>query len=239
MGPMIAGSGFRFILVALVLTGCGSRPEQSPPPPPPPPSAADAAAVDSTPTIVFLGTSLTAGYGLPDPELAYPALIQRKLDSAGLRYRAVNRGVSGETSAGALRRIDWILREGKVAVLLVETGANDGLRGQNPDSTRANIQAIFDRALRLEPAPRLVLTGMEALPNLGADYTSRFRAIYPDLARSNRAALVPFLLEGVAGVDSLNQADGIHPTARGQEVVAENVWRVLRGVLSSEAAGTP
>lgn len=240
MGPMIAGSGFRFILVALVLTGCGSRPEQSPPPPPPPPpSAADAAAVDSTPAIVFLGTSLTAGYGLPDPKLAYPALIQRKLDSAGLRYRAVNRGVSGETSAGALRRIDWILREGKVAVLLVETGANDGLRGQNPDSTRANIQAIFDRALRLEPAPRLVLTGMEALPNLGADYTSRFRAIYPDLARSNRAALVPFLLEGVAGVDSLNQADGIHPTARGQEVVAENVWRVLRGVLSSEAAGTP
>ena len=240
MGPMIAGSGFRCILVALVLTGCGSRPEQSPPPPPPPPpSAADAAAVDSTPAIVFLGTSLTAGYGLPDPKLAYPALIQRKLDSAGLRYRAVNRGVSGETSAGALRRIDWILREGKVAVLLVETGANDGLRGQNPDSTRANIQAIFDRALRLEPAPRLVLTGMEALPNLGADYTSRFRAIYPDLARSNRAALVPFLLEGVAGVDSLNQADGIHPTARGQEVVAENVWRVLRGVLSSEAAGTP
>lgn len=239
MGPMIARSGSRFILMALVLTGCGARPEQPASPPPPPPAAAETVAEDSTPAIVFLGTSLTAGYGLPDPKLAYPALIQRKLDSAGLRYRAVNRGVSGETSAGALRRIDWILREGNVAVLMVETGANDGLRGQNPDSTKANIQAIFDRARGLEPPPRLMLTGMEAMPNLGTDYTSRFRAIYPDLARSNRAALVPFLLEGVAGVDSLNQADGIHPTARGQEIVAENVWRVLRDVLTSAAGRTP
>jgi len=225
--------------MALVLTGCGARPEQPASPPPPPPAAAETVAEDSTPAIVFLGTSLTAGYGLPDPKLAYPALIQRKLDSAGLRYRAVNRGVSGETSAGALRRIDWILREGNVAVLMVETGANDGLRGQNPDSTKANIQAIFDRARGLEPPPQLMLTGMEAMPNLGTDYTSRFRAIYPDLARSNRAALVPFLLEGVAGVDSLNQADGIHPTARGQEIVAENVWRVLRDVLTSAAGRTP
>lgn len=239
MGPMIARSGSRFILMALVLTGCGARPEQPASPPPPPPVSADAVVEDSTPAIVFLGTSLTAGYGLPDPKLAYPALIQRKLDSAGLRYRAVNRGVSGETSAGALRRIDWILREGNVAVLMVETGANDGLRGQNPDSTKANIQAIFDRARGLEPPPRLMLTGMEAMPNLGTDYTSRFRAIYPDLARSNQAALVPFLLEGVAGVDSLNQADGIHPTARGQEIVAENVWRILRDVLTAAAGRTP
>ncbi len=239
MGPMIARSGSRFILMALVLTGCGARPEQPASPPQPPPVSAEAVVEDSTPAIVFLGTSLTAGYGLPDPKLAYPALIQRKLDSAGLRYRAVNRGVSGETSAGALRRIDWILREGNVAVLMVETGANDGLRGQNPDSTKANIQAIFDRARGLEPPPRLMLTGMEAMPNLGTDYTSRFRAIYPDLARSNQAALVPFLLEGVAGVDSLNQADGIHPTARGQELVAENVWRVLRDVLTAAAGRTP
>ncbi len=238
MGPMIATSGSRFILMALLLAGCGSGSDRAVPPPPPPP-AAEVVAEDSIPAIVFLGTSLTAGYGLSDPKLAYPALIQRKLDSAGLRYRAVNRGVSGETSAGALRRIDWILREGNVAVLMVETGANDGLRGQNPDSTKANIQAIFDRARRLEPVPRLMLTGMEALPNLGADYTGRFRAIYPDLARSNGAALVPFLLEGVAGVDSLNQPDGIHPTARGQEVVAENIWRVLREVLTSVSAATP
>ncbi len=179
-----------------------------------------------------MGTSLTAGYGLPDPALAYPALIQRKIDSLGLHLRVVNGGVSGETSAGALRRIDWVLSRGKVVVLMVETGANDGLRGQDPDSTRANIQAIFDRAKALDPPPRLVLTGMEAMPNLGEDYTRRFRGLFPEVARANGAAFVPFLLDGVAGVDSLNQADGIHPTARGQEMVAENVWRVLRDLVA-------
>ncbi|MCC7131603.1 MAG: arylesterase [Gemmatimonadales bacterium] len=188
--------------------------------------------------VVFAGTSLTAGYGLSSPELAYPALIQRKIDSLGLRYRVINAGVSGETSAGLLRRIGWVLDQGNVAVLMVETGANDGLRGQDPDSTRANIQAIFDRAKALVPPPRLLLTGMEAMPNLGRDYTTRFRAIYPELARRNDAALVPFLLEGVAGVDSLNQADGIHPTPRGQEIVAETVWRALRGLLSSPSPGS-
>lgn len=183
------------------------------------------------PLVVFVGTSLTAGYGLSDPKLAYPALIQRKLDSAGIRLRAVNRGVSGETSAGALARIDWVLRQGPIAVLVIETGANDGLRGQDPDTTRANIQAIIDRARALNPAPALVLTGMEAMPNLGADYTRRFRSIFPELARTNGIALVPFLLQGVAGVDSLNQEDGIHPTPRGQELVAETVWRVVSEAL--------
>jgi acyl-CoA thioesterase-1 len=190
-------------------------------------------AEDSTPLVVFVGTSLTAGYGLPDPGLAYPALIQRKIDSAGLGFRVANRGVSGETSAGALARIDWVLRQGNPAVLVVETGANDGLRGQDPDTTRANIQAIFDRAKALDRPPRLVLVGMEAMPNLGQDYTRRFRAIFPDVARANGAAFVPFLLDGVAGVDSLNQEDGIHPTPRGQARVADNVWRVLREVLAA------
>lgn len=189
-------------------------------------------ATDSTPLVVFVGTSLTAGFGLPDPSLAYPALIQRKIDSLGLHLRVVNGGVSGETSAGALRRIDWVLGRGRIAVLMVETGANDGLRGQDPDSTRANIQAIFERAKALDPPPRLVLTGMEAMPNLGEDYTRRFRGLFAEVARANGAALVPFLLEGVAGVDSLNQADGIHPTARGQERVADNVWRVLKPVVT-------
>jgi acyl-CoA thioesterase-1 len=183
--------------------------------------------------VVFVGTSLTAGFGLSDPSLAYPALIQRKIDSLGLRLRVVNAGVSGETSAGALRRIDWVLGRGRVAVLMVETGANDGLRGQDPDSTRANIQAIFDRAKASNPPPRLVLTGMEAMPNLGDDYTRRFRALFPEVARANGAAFIPFLLEGVAGVDSLNQGDGIHPTPRGQEIVAETVWRVLRPVVTA------
>jgi acyl-CoA thioesterase-1 len=126
--------------------------------------------------------------------------------------------------------MDWLLRQ-KIAVLVLETGANDGLRGQDPESTRANIQAVFDRARQQSPPPRLVLAGMEALPNYGPDYSRKFRALYPELARRNAAALVPFILEGVAGVPALNQADGIHPTAAGHKQVAENVWRVLQPLL--------
>lgn len=230
-GTMIVRYPLGFILAAGLIAGCG-EPRQSSSPPPPPVAQA---APDSIPLVVFVGTSLTAGYGLSDPRLAYPALIQRKIDSAGLGYRTVNAGVSGETSAGALRRIGWVLDQGKIAVIMVETGANDGLRGQDPDTTRANIQAIFDRARALDPAPTLVLTGMEAMPNLGRDYTTRFRAIYPELAKANEVVLIPFLLAGVAGVDSLNQADGIHPTARGQELVAATVWKAIRPLLISRS----
>ena len=190
---------------------------------------ASAAGTDR-PAILFLGTSLTAGYGLSDPALAYPALIQAKLDSAGRPFHVVNAGVSGESSAGALARIDWLMSQGPVAVLVIETGANDGLRGQDPDSVRARIQAIIDRARHAAPAARIVITGMEAMPNLGADYVRRFRDIYPALARANHAELVPFLLAGVAGIDSLNQADGIHPTPAGQRIVAENVWNAIERV---------
>jgi len=179
--------------------------------------------------VVFLGTSLTAGLGL-EPEQAFPALIQQKIDSAGLALRVVNAGVSGETSAGARRRVDWLLRE-PVAVLVLETGANDGLRGLPPDSLRANIQAVFDRAKTISPPPRLILVGMRVPPNYGRAYTERFHAVYPELARKNGAELVPFLLEGVGGVPGLNQPDGIHPTAEGQRVMAETVWKVLEPVL--------
>jgi acyl-CoA thioesterase-1 len=214
-------------------TACRSdRP--SPPPAAAPTSTATPSAAADRPTIVFLGTSLTAGLGV-DPEEAYPALIQSKLDSAGLAYRAVNAGVSGESSAGALRRLDWLL-SAPPTILVLETGANDGLRGQDVDSLRANLQAMVDRTRELAPRTTIILVGMEALPNLGRDYTRRFRAIYPDLARRNHLTLIPFLLAGVAGVDSLNQADGMHPTARGQEIVADNVWKVLRPMLAS---GTP
>jgi acyl-CoA thioesterase-1 len=182
--------------------------------------------------VLFLGTSLTAGHGL-DPAEAFPARIQERIEAEGLSYRVVNAGVSGETSAGALARIDWLLKQ-PVAVLVVETGANDGLRGQRPEATRSNIQAIFDRARRQEPPPRLLLAAMEALPNYGEDYRRRFRAIYPELARTNGAVLIPFLLEGVAGDPSLNQADGIHPSAEGQRRVAANVWKALRPVLGGE-----
>ena len=217
------------IFLALILAGgCrGSSEERSGSGDGPTP---EAPAPDTRPAIVFLGTSLTAGYGLGDAGLAYPALIQARLDSAGRPFRVVNAGLSGESSAGALDRIDWLLSRNRVAVLVVETGANDGLRGQDPDSVRARIQRIIDRVRAIDPPPRLVIAGMEALPNLGADYGRRFRAIYPALARDNDAELIPFLLEGVAGVDSLNQEDGIHPTAQGQRLVAENVWKVLERV---------
>jgi acyl-CoA thioesterase I len=180
-------------------------------------------------SVLFLGTSLTAGYGI-NPEQAYPALIQQKIDSAGLDYRVINAGVSGETSAGALRRVDWLLQQ-PVSILVVETGANDGLRGLSPDSLRSNIQAIFDRARQLQPSAQLVLLGMQVPPNYGRAYSQQFRSLFPELAESNNAVLVPFLLEGVGGVNALNQPDGVHPTAEGQRRMAETVWRVLEPVL--------
>lgn len=185
------------------------------------------------PTILFLGTSLTAGLGL-DPDEAYPAVIQRKIDSAGLSYRVANAGVSGETSAGAVRRIDWLLRQ-KPVVLVIETGANDGLRGLQVDSLRANIQFIIDEARKLSPPPAIVLLGMRAPPNLGLGYARRFREVYPELAEENDLPLVPFLLEGVAGVGGLNQADMIHPTAKGQQRMADGIWKVLEPVLRRAA----
>ena len=181
------------------------------------------------PAVLFLGTSLTAGYGI-DPQQAYPALIQQKIDSAGLDYRVINAGLSGETSAGALRRADWLFQQ-PISVLVLETGANDGLRGLPPDSLRANIQAILDRAQRLHPRPRIVLIGMRVPPNYGRAYSHQFESVYPQLAKANGAVLVPFLLEGVGGVRALNQADGVHPTAEGQRKMAETVWRVLEPVL--------
>jgi acyl-CoA thioesterase-1 len=221
---MISGYGWRGLLVAAAVTACEGQ-ERAPVAgdAPPPPTAGERG------RIVFLGTSLTAGLGL-DPDQAYPALIQRKLDAEELRFEAVNAGVSGETSAGARRRIDWLLRQ-PVAVLVIETGANDGLRGLEVDSLRANIQAIIDQARRQSPPPSIVLVGMRAPPNLGSSYSSRFAEVYPELARRNEVPLVPFLLEGVAGRSALNQPDMIHPTAEGQERMAETVWQVLEPLL--------
>ncbi len=188
-----------------------------------------AGAPGERPTILFLGTSLTAGYGL-DPNQAFPALIQQKIDSAGLAYRVANAGVSGETSAGAVRRIDWLFRQ-KPAVLVIETGSNDGLRGLSTDSLKANIQTIIDSARALSPPPKIVLVGMRALPNYGFAYTRRFSRLYRDLADENDLPLVPFLLDEVAGRDGMNQADAIHPAAAGQARMAETVWEVLEGEL--------
>lgn len=187
------------------------------------------------PTALFLGTSLTAGLGV-DLVQAYPALLQRKADSAGLQVEILNRGNSGETSAGALTRLDWLLQSDPKLVV-IETGANDGLRGQDPDSIAANIQAIIDRIRARDTTIRIALIQMEALPNLGRRYVTQFRAIYPEIARRNNIVLLPFLLDGVAGVDSLNQADGVHPTPRGQQRVAENLWPALRPLLAEISGG--
>jgi len=169
-----------------------------------------------------------------EPEQAFPALLQQKIDSAGLPFEVVNAGVSGETSAGALRRTDWLLRQ-PIDVLVLETGANDGLRALNIDSTKANIQSIISRVLAAKPATRILLVQMEAPPNLGTRYTSRFHAMFPDLARENDITLLPFLLEGVAGERSLNQGDGIHPTAEGAERVADHLWPSLERELRAAA----
>lgn len=192
---------------------------------------APAAPADERPVVLCFGTSLTAGLGLA-PEEAYPALLQRVIDSAALGFRVVNAGVSGETSAAGLRRIDWLLEQPqRVAVLVLELGANNALRGQDLTAAKRDLQEIIDRTRRRHPGVRIVVAGMEAPPNLGRRYTREFRALFVDLARDNRAALIPFLLEGVAGRPELNQADGIHPTAAGARIVADNVWRILGPVL--------
>jgi acyl-CoA thioesterase-1 len=185
--------------------------------------------------VLVLGTSLTAGFGL-EPEQAYPAYLQTRIDSLGLPYRVVNAGVSGQTSAGGLTNIDWLLRE-RVAVLVLELGANDGLRGLDPDAMRANLDEIIRRTRARYPDADVVVAGMEAPPNLGDRYTDAFRAVFPELVREHNGHLIPFLLDGVAGLSRWNQADGIHPTAEGQRLVADNAWRVLEGVLRRRAIG--
>jgi acyl-CoA thioesterase-1 len=184
-------------------------------------------------TVVFLGTSLTAGLGL-EPEQAFPSLLQQKIDSARLPFEVVNAGVSGETSAGALRRIDWLLRQ-PIDVLVLETGANDGLRALNIDSTKANIQSIISRVLAAKPAARILLVQMEAPRNLGTRYTSAFHDMFPDLAKENGVTLLPFLLEGVAGEREFNQGDGIHPNADGAQKVADHLWPALERELRTAA----
>jgi acyl-CoA thioesterase I len=183
--------------------------------------------------ILFAGTSLTAGLGL-EPDSAYPMLIQRKIDSAGLPFEVTNAGVSGETSSGLLDRLDWLLR-GNFDVLVLETGANDGLRGIPTATLRANLAAILDRVKAAKPAAHIAVIQMEALPNLGPRYASEFHSLYHDVTSAKHVTLLPFLLDSVAGRRELNQADGVHPNYRGEPIVADNVWRALRPMLDSIA----
>src|ERR1017187_7847466 len=180
-------------------------------------------------TILFFGNSLTAGYGV-DPSEAFPALIQNKIDSLKLNYKVINGGVSGETSSGGNSRADWILRQ-PVNIFVLELGGNDGLRGIPLTETKKNLQSIIDKVTAKYPGVKLVLAGMQIPPNMGQQYATEFRNLYPDLAVKNRIALIPFLLQGVGGDPKLNQQDGIHPTAEGHKIVAENVWNVLKDDL--------
>jgi acyl-CoA thioesterase-1 len=225
----------RLALVASALVAvaaCGSRQEQQQPPPAHAPVVQQTARASTRPRIVALGDSLTAGLGLPADE-AYPAILQRKLDAEGLNYEVVNAGVSGDTSAGGLSRLDWAL-EGDVRILVVALGGNDALRALPPDELRQNLSTIVERAQAKHVV--VVLAGMEAPRNFGRDYIVRFHQVYPDLARKYNVALVPFLLQDVAGIDRLNQRDGIHPTAEGAEIVAGNIWTVLKPVIAAGAA---
>lgn len=179
--------------------------------------------------ILFFGNSLTAGMGL-DVEEAFPAVIQRKVDSLGLSYKVVNAGLSGETTASGKNRVVWILNQ-KVDVFVLELGANDGLRGIPVSETKKNLQAIIDIVREKNPETKIILAGMQMPPNLGEDYTTEFKTVFPKLAEKNNIELIPFLLENVAGIPELNQSDGIHPTVEGQKILAENVWVVLEDIL--------
>lgn len=179
--------------------------------------------------MLFVGTSLTAGYGVGAP-LAFPTLIQAKIDSAGLPFRTVNAGISGETSAGGLSRIDWALQL-PVDILVLELGANDALRGLDPAAMQRNLDRIIQRTRARYPDSRIVIAGMQAPPNLGSNYTTRFRRAFRELAEEHDAVLIPFILEGVGGRPDLNQPDGIHPTAAGHRIMANTVWEYLRPLL--------
>lgn len=180
-------------------------------------------------TILFFGDSLTAGYGLSVEE-AFPALIEKELNKGATKVKAINAGLSGETTAGGLARIDWVLRQ-PIDIFVLELGANDGLRGLPLDQTRKNLQGIIDKVKAKYPKVKIVMTGMMVPPNMGTKYSNEFKVIYPELAKKNNATLMPFLLEGVAGDEKLNQADGIHPTAKGHEIVARKLGDILAKII--------
>jgi acyl-CoA thioesterase-1 len=179
--------------------------------------------------ILFFGDSLTAGYGLSTEE-AFPALVEQKLVKNGKAVKIVNAGLSGETSAGGLSRIDWVLRQ-PIDIFVLELGANDGLRGLPLDQTQKNLQSIIDKVKVKYPNVKIVVAGMMVPPNMGQDYASRFQKIFPSIAKNNKATLIPFLLQDVAGIEKLNQADGIHPNVQGHKIVAENVYKVVQPLI--------
>ncbi|MFL5597653.1 MAG: arylesterase [Gemmatimonadaceae bacterium] len=188
------------------------------------------ATTNRIPVVLFFGTSLTAGYGL-DPSQAFPALIEKKARDEGIPIKAINAGLSGETTAGAVRRVDWVLRT-PADLVVIEGGANDALRGLSPDAARANLERVIAAVREKQPQAKIVLIQMEAPPNYGATYTRNFRAIYPAVAQKENIPLLPFLLADVAGIPRLNQGDGVHPNLSGERVVADNVWKALKPIVA-------
>ena len=219
-----------FILFVVILAFSCDQSPKSPAAPSPTPNT-QTPPPSNKKTILFFGNSLTAGYGV-SPTEAFPALIGRRLDSLHLPFQVVNAGLSGETSAGGKTRIGWILKQ-RISIFVLELGGNDGLRGIPLTGTTANLQAIIDSVKLHYSDARIVLAGMQIPPNMGADYGTAFRNLFPKLAAANHAALIPFLLQNVGGIPQLNQADGIHPTAAGHRIVAENVWQVLTPLLKN------
>lgn len=183
-------------------------------------------------TILFFGNSLTAGYGL-ELDKAFPGLLQQRIDSLGLKYKVINAGLSGETTASGNTRIDWVLNQ-KVDIFVLELGGNDGLRGISTEETGKNLQQMIDKIRSKYPDCQIILAGMQIPPNMGPEYTASFRTIFPEIAEKNQVALIPFLLESVGGEPHLNQPDGIHPNEKGHKIVAENVWKVLKQFLTEE-----
>jgi acyl-CoA thioesterase-1 len=182
-------------------------------------------------TILFFGDSISAGYGL-EPQQAFPAIIQDKIDSIGLNYEVINGGLSGETSAGGLRRISWVLQR-DIDIMILELGGNDGLRGIDLSSTKNNLQQIIDKAKAKNPDIEIIIAGMQVPPNLGTDYTKEFQELYPELAEKNDIPLIPLILDKVGGRDEYMQSDQIHPNAKGHKVVAETVWETLAPILNN------
>jgi len=226
---LFCGYGPVLLLLLALISACGNndKTKTNAPEPETKQEKTDSSGVKMK-NIVFFGNSLTAGYGV-DPSEAFPALIQLKVDSLHLPYKVINAGLSGETSAGGKNRIDWVLNQ-RVDIFFLELGGNDGLRGIPVKETQKNLQSIIDKVKARYPQAELVLVGILVPPNMGATYSNEFRAVFQTLADKNKLHFLPFLLEGVGGIADLNQPDGIHTTARGHKIVAENVWKILKDV---------
>lgn len=218
------------LLLALLAAGCSADPAKTQSAPTPPATAEAPAAKKDEPAILFFGDSITAGLGV-EPDQAYPALIEERVDSLHLPYTVVNAGLSGETSAGGRSRINWVLSRQPVGVFVLELGGNDGLRGLPLTDTRHNLQAIIDTVHKKAPQAKIVLAGMQIPPNMGPAYAADFKQLYGEIAAKNHLTLIPFLLENVGGIAKLNQRDGIHPTPAGHKLVARTVWRTVQPLL--------